>query len=106
MSNGPFSACFRYHSRMSIPQVTHQTSFKVAASGQGDKRSSEVLLALENGYPGGQAPRRLLHASPPGAYFWRLKRLLFGALPLASMQSLHLTASRLAEPVNITLKEY
>ena len=29
MSNGPFSACFRYHSRMSIPQVTHQTSFKV-----------------------------------------------------------------------------
>ena len=48
----------------------------MAPFGQGDKRSSAVLLALEVEW----LPRRA--------------------------SALHLTAYRLAEPVNITLKEY
>ena len=31
--------------------------------------------------------RQLLHASPPGAYSWRLKRPTLGALTPASLQS-------------------
>jgi len=56
--------------------ATRQWRGSVAPSGQGDKRPSAALLALEVEW----LPRRA--------------------------SALHLTACRLAEPANITLKEY